>query len=72
MAAGLWAAPAISVPSEEAFFSAASDLITKRQDRMVIETAEARMCARHQQNLPELTEKIGKSLSGRNRRCWLG
>jgi hypothetical protein len=46
MAADFSAAPATSVPSEEGF-SAASDLIAKKRNRMAPETAEARICARY-------------------------
>jgi hypothetical protein len=38
--------PATSVPFKEGF-SAASDLITQKQNRMAPKTAEARMCARY-------------------------
>jgi uncharacterized membrane protein YgcG len=56
MAADYCAAPATSVPSEEVF-SAASDLITKKRNRMAPETAEARMCARYWLEFPELTDE---------------
>jgi hypothetical protein len=55
MAADYCAAPATNVPSEEVF-SAASDLITKR-NRMAPDTAEARMCARYWLEFPELTDE---------------
>jgi uncharacterized membrane protein YgcG len=58
MAADYCAAPATSVPSEEVFSArAASDLITKKRNRMAPETAEARMCARYWLEFPELTDE---------------